>query len=474
MTLNSFVKERYGNEKKLLVLDQSKPVIPSWLIWIQCIAFVVLYAVWILPEIVGFRNTALVVGALAGLYPIYKYRAALWTKRAVPIWLIVALFAWATFHLLFLSHDYAAQLLEYKRIWKYAAIGAVFAFGLGLSLIDTKPQKYWSAVYFGLMLPTLIYLVKYLFTALGIGFGAKFTAYATLAAGSVWISKYNYVAFCLPALAIAFGRIRTSVNFNNNSSLKNISSITGNAALISAILFLFYNQDIRNGIAYSLIVFGLFVASMFLYGKNNKKSIGRLFLLLGFSIIIFLSFYQQILKNPQWASFIHDAQLAYQTDNYSQWKFAGEQGYPTKNGRDVAVGNYERVAWAKVGAQLSLQNPLGYGLIEDSFKKLAKIKWPEVSLKLSHSHSGWLDLILAMGYPGFICIFGALIYLLWQSQLMTQPWKDLVLWGLSINIFFWFTTEVCTNITFVALIFWVALASGLSIRGYTSVTPVKQ
>ena len=40
--------------------------IPNWMLWVQCIAFVVLYAVWILPEIVGFRNTALVVGALFG------------------------------------------------------------------------------------------------------------------------------------------------------------------------------------------------------------------------------------------------------------------------------------------------------------------------------------------------------------------------------------------------------------------------
>lgn len=82
----------------------------------------------------GFRNTALVVGALASLYPIYQYRYALLQKGSLSIWCITAVFMWAAAHLLFLSQDYAQQLIELKRIWKYALIGSIFAFGLGLSL----------------------------------------------------------------------------------------------------------------------------------------------------------------------------------------------------------------------------------------------------------------------------------------------------------------------------------------------------
>jgi hypothetical protein len=151
--------------------------IPKPLIWVQCIAFVVLYCFWILPEIVGFRNTALVVGALAGLYPIYQYRSYFLQKRAIPIWLIVGLFAWATFHLFFLSQDYALQLLEFKRIWKYAAIGAIFALGLGLSLTNStlKDPKspFWAVIYLGLCLPVLTYLLKYALTTYGPSFGIR-------------------------------------------------------------------------------------------------------------------------------------------------------------------------------------------------------------------------------------------------------------------------------------------------------------
>ena len=108
----------------------------------------VLYCFWILAEIVGFRNTASVVGALVDLYAIYQYNFYFLQKRAIPIWFIGSLFVWATFHLLFLSQDYALQPLEFKRISKYSAIGSIFALGLGLSLANAtlKDQKslFWK------------------------------------------------------------------------------------------------------------------------------------------------------------------------------------------------------------------------------------------------------------------------------------------------------------------------------------------
>ena len=445
--------------------------IPASLVWVQCIAFVVLYAVWILPEVVGFRNTALVVGTLAGVYPIYQYRKYFLQKSAISICLIAALFVWVIFHLFFLSQDHVQQLLELKRIWKYAALAVIFALGLGLSLASIKSKQYSRLMYFGLMSPVLIYLAKYLLTILEINLGSKFAVHPTsVIASAVWVAKYNYVAFCLPTLAIAFGQIRAAVNSNSLSKVKSALITIGNIVLICAILFLFYQQDIRNGIAYALICFIFFIILMVLFTPSGKRVLLRLVLLLGFSVIIGVAFYQQTHKNPQWNTLMQDAKIALQTDKYSQWKFAGMQGYPTKDGVAVSISNYERIAWAKIGIQLAQQNPLGYGLIEDSFKRLAKAKWPEVSPNLSHSHSGWIDLILALGYPGFICVFGALLYSLWQSRSMDLPWKNWVFWGLLANLLLWCTTEVCTNITFIALLFWLALASGLSIKQIPSST----
>ena len=86
--------------------------IPGWIICIQCIAFIVLYAVWGIPETMGFRNTALITGAVLSLYSIYRFRHYFVQVNAIPIWLVALLFIWATLHLFMFSQDYSLQLLD--------------------------------------------------------------------------------------------------------------------------------------------------------------------------------------------------------------------------------------------------------------------------------------------------------------------------------------------------------------------------
>jgi len=167
-------------------------------------------------------------------------------------------------------------------------------------------------------------------------------------------------------------------------------------------------------------------------------------------------------KNDSWKTLVADTKVAFQLDKYQQWKYAGAQGYPNNEfGEMVSVTNYERAAWFKVGVQLARQTPLGYGLVEDSFKRMAKDKWPEVSPNLSHSHSGWLDVVLAIGLPGFTLIISALIIAIKQSKPLRQPWRGLVFWGLLSTGILWLTTEVSATVTFAALIFWISWAAGL-------------
>ena len=122
-----------------------------------------------------------------------------------------------------------------------------------------------------------------------------------------------------------------------------------------------------------------------------------------------------------------------------------------------------RAAWFKVGVKLALQTPLGYGLVEDSFKNMAKANWPEVSSNLSHSHSGWLDLILAVGFPGFFCIVGALVGAIRLSGTILDPWKSMVFWSLVANLMLWVTTEASATVSFATLIFWICWSCGLTL-----------
>jgi len=173
----------------------------------------------------------------------------------------------------------------------------------------------------------------------------------------------------------------------------------------------------------------------------------------------------QLSKNDSWRTLIADARVGFDLERYPQWKFAGEKGYPNNEfGTMVSITNYERAAWFKVGTSLTLERPLGYGLVEDSFKRMVKAKWPEASPNLSHSHSGWLDLILGIGFPGFICILLALIITIRQSKTVLEPWKSLVFWALFANLVLWVSTEVAATASFSVLLFWIALSCGLALK----------
>lgn len=440
--------------------------LPIWVIWVQCAAFVVLYAVWILPEIVGFRNTALVTGAIFGAYSIYRYRKSLLQKSALPIWLMIALFGWATFHLFFLSLNFPLQYIEYFRIWKYAAIGAVMATGLGLTLANLPPKstnRYWHVMYLGLCAPLIIYIIKYLLSHCGIPLGMNvppgFRVYE--AAVRFYVPKTDYVAFCLPAFSVALGLLLNLSHVSARWTAREYLNLATQVSVIAGTLFLFIAQNIKNGIAYAamlFIVFGLF----FFFGKNSKFNWKKLAVALGIFSILIVAIAINIQKNNSWMTLVADTRIAAQLDAYPHWKDTNKYRYPQNEyGTTVSVTNYERAAWAFAGIKLSIENPLGYGLVEDSFAKMAKARWPDVGTNLSHSHSGWLDVILAIGYPGFLLIIGALLLTLNSALSMKQPWAVLGFWPLFANLLLWCTTEVSATVTFAALIFWICLAAGL-------------
>lgn len=441
--------------------------IPDWIIWIQCIAFIVLYAVWGIPETMGFRNTALITGAVLSLYPIYRFRHYFLQVNAIPIWLVALLFIWATLHFFMFSQDYSLQLLEFRRIWRYAAIAVIFAIGLGLSLASANANqgRWWALIYFGLCSPVLIYLLKYTLTTYEVQLGIQVPASLKIYFSSQphYVPKSDYVAFCLPTLGIALGRIKI-ILLEERLRRRQLFAILTHLFVIAATLFLFYIQDVKNGMIYSALLFLIFGAFI-VFSKTSKVNFWRnlIFFLAALGLFV-TAIYPHIKKNDSWRTLVADTKIALQLDRYQQWKYAVPEEYPNNEiGKKVSGTNYERVTWFLVGTQLAIESPLGYGLIEDSFKKMAKAKWPEVSPNLSHSHSGWLDFILAFGFPGFLLIMGSLLIALHNSKHIKPPWKEVASWGLLANLFLWCTTEVAATVTFVSLLFWIMNASALTL-----------
>ena len=440
--------------------------------------FAILYAVWALPATILIRHICLTAGALLGAYEIYQYRAVLFTKYALPIWLVLGLFTWASFHLLFLSNDLAPQLEEYTSIWKRTALGAIFASGLGLAISSRDPKKqsiYWPVFYLGLLSPTLIYILKYCLTHHGSNWGINVPEYLRLHYGSLpfYVPKTAYVCFCLPTLAVALGQLRRSIGNHVWLSWENVMY----GLTIPAVFFVFYGENIKNGVIYGVFLMLIFVAQVFLvdFKKHwiKKTLLAAILLMAGAGFIV-----NHIQKNASWQTFIVDAKIAIDTDHYDHWKFNGAKGYPNNEfGAMVSITNYERIAWGKEGLLLLTKNPLGFGLIERSFGHLAKKVWPESILH--QSHSGWLDLALGIGIPGIALVFGSLALAmkeLYQLDLpennpksalnavqgpFKAPWLSSCWWILLASLVMWCTTEISQKVFVDSLIFWIVLASSL-------------
>lgn len=450
--------------------------IPNWIVLVQVICFSVLYAIWALPETILIRHVCLIIGALLSLWIIFHNRHHFFWKYAIPIWLIVALFAWATFHLFFLSTDFAAQYEEYTGIWKRVALGAIFALGFGIALSSLPQKKHstrrylWGIMYFGLLAPTLIYIIKFVLTNKAKQWGVVAPDYWLLYYGSApyYLPKTVYVCFCLPTLGIALGQLQRNIHLHQIYKWANVIYL----ASIPAVLFVFYAENIKNGVLYSAALLLVFICAL-VFQNFRQNWVSKLAILGVVLLIGSLFIASSIQKNDSWRTFVADAKVAMDTQTYPQWKYKGAQAYPNNElGSVVSVTNYERLAWGKIGLHLIAQNPLGYGLVERSFGRLAKITWPDSNLH--QSHSGWIDLGLGIGIPGLLLILGSLLLSLYQLVFIKHGlnidagrshnlFKITAQWVLFSLLIMWCTTEISQKIFFDNLIFWISLGCGIAL-----------
>lgn len=448
-----------------------KKDIPLWMIVLQCACFSLLYAIWALPETILMRHIFLILGTLIGLYEIFHYRKLFFQKNSIPSWLLGALFLWATLHLIFFSQNFFSQRVEFEGTWKRTALAAIFALGFGVALVNRKldfkiAKLLWVIFYLGLLAPSIIYLVKFLLTDLAASDGWLIPAYWRVdpKEGPFYLHKASYVCFCLPVLAVSLGQIYRNSRLDRLVNWENIIYLL----TIPLVLFVFYSENIKNGMAYGLVLILFFSSLIFIKGVK-KNVIVKLTIV---ALIVLLSgifFNLHFRENSSWKIFAADFKVAIQTDKYPEWRYGGGHGFPNNEfGEKVSVTNYERIAWGKVGLGLILKNPLGYGLIEASFGNLAVATWND-SINLKQTHSGWIDLGLGLGLPGLLIIISSLILVIYQLiKLNSGDINNSYIFNLAVccillaMLLLWCTTEASQKILFDTLIFWITFGSGLS------------
>jgi len=449
------------------------PYIPDWVVWIQSLCFAVLYAIWALPETILIRNICLITGALLSLWVIYQYRNEFFHRHAISAWLILGLFTWSTFHLLFLSSDFDAQFFEYASIWKRAFLAGTYGLGLGLAISSFtlklgQFRALLSILYFGLTLPAIIYLLKYFLATYSTELRWIPPDYLGLyyTSAPYYIPKTAYVCFCLPVLSVALGGLMKSIFQRQLLKLRNIFYFLS----ILAVLIVFISLEIKNGLIYSAILSAVLSGILFIKEfVRSKPSTRLLFATLVFFTMIMIA--NGIKHSVISKSFYADLKVALDVNSLEYWKYSGAKGYPNNElGEAVSTTVYERISWGKIGLQLIIQEPFGYGLIERSFGRIAKVNWPDS--RLTQSHSGWIDLTLGIGIPGVLIIIVNLIILLYGlSKLeVNYLYGDCIsmTWCILISLLLmWLTTEISQKVYFEHLIFFMGQATG-SLIGFRS------
>ena len=449
-------------------VTQLKPV-PHTLVLVLCVLFSILYGVWLLPHTVFIRHACLIIGSLLSLPVIFFNWRIFIQRRAIPIALILLLLVWVTIHLWFIGFDFAMQYAEYTKIWKKIALSLPFAMGLGLGLLgnasdNAKTKIYWRILFIGFLSPTLIYLFKYWLTLNASQWGLELSPFL-LRSNDInhpfGIHKVGYVFFCLPAVALAVGRLQRHIR----SGSKNFLAYGLYLAVLPITLFNFYIEETRNGFAYALIL--VFLGLFGLWFGNSRKFIASkpTFTICLFAIIAYLG-YLGFKNDPRWNTFIPDAKVAIQVDQYDHWKYCGvpPHDYPLNElGRPVSASNYERIAWAIVALRLIRDNPLGYGVMDLSFSYLGRIRWPEAGC-LHQSHSAWLDFALGYGTPGVLLLLMAALMAWVYSKEAPQPWVQIGCWGLGSILLLLTTTEISSEVFINALIFLIILTTTLSLK----------
>lgn len=437
--------------------------------------FALLWAIWIQPHTIALRQILLTLGSLLGLYVISQNLHLFKTRRAIPIYLIGLLFAWITFHLFFLSHQYELQLAEYFTIWKRIAWSVPFAIGLGIVLNQSTTQKaknqdgsvvkyegVWWIFYAGVVTPTIIFLARTILMHLASRFGWHLPAAAMHAPPtSTWhITKMSVVFFCLPALALACSQCFYVANRKTQHPFLFGFLYVGT---IVAALMVFYLADTKNGIAYSVVLILAMLVKIGIYKSGQWRWRDGFIAVIAVIAMTFLLIHH-VQKNDSWKTLFADIKVSERLEEIDQWKNPGAQEYPINElGKAVSPTNYLRAAWALVALGFIREMPLGYGLVYNSFGNLAREKWPESTL--FQAHSAWLDLTLGIGIPGlFLLIMAALLSIKNAWQVAPSSWGAVALWMLVSIALLMTTTEVSQQIYIDSLVFLILWAAGLGLN----------
>jgi len=413
----------------------------------------------ILPDAIFLRNISLIFGAMIGVYLIYRNRYIFSIKNSSSLIALCFLFAWILAHYFFFAEDPKAQFQELSSVWKRVFLSFIFAIGLGLSIpMASKNNK--ALVVLGFAATTIIFYLRYCIDFFGFNSLPNYLAINYfIPDGRGYIPKYHFTVFIMPFIGLIYCFL-----FSNNFSKFRYKSIISSMAIFSLFgtFYIFYIIENKNGVLDFLIISFSFLVLIFI-DSSKKLKLSFYVVIIGTAVAITPLIYLHVKSQPTLFTLLVDTKAALDFEHNNHWKYVGKQGYPLNEyGTTVGVSTYERVAWAVKGVEVIIQNPLGYGLVSNSFGYLAKRSWPDSTL--NHTHSGWVDLGLAFGVPGLLLILFPLFMTIRSCIYKNSLYSKAGVWVLASITLVFMTSEAAERILLDYLIFLIAFFSAVSIN----------
>lgn len=407
----------------------------NWL-WASAHAFVfLLLIVWQIPNTIGLRygflGLLLPIALLLILWRSPSHESLEGIRWAPLVWLMV-LTGWMVVVIQFWGEDPGVSWGEFRGQWLTALAAGFVGFLLAHAAIkDSKSaiQKLVMVVFWSFLAQVLMHDILSALYWLSTGivpFRQAPVLYMpdivrALLGGSPWQDafmgdspdKFSYVNNVLAALLVAEVAQRLLLQ---TRWLRCSNTVLVMATL--AVVLCSYWLQMRNGNVGLLLL--LMLAALMMALRLISR-FGPVRVLFGVGLVIAtISALGVVMveSDPRWQKLSDTVPIALDTETNRTW-LTMDQNYPKMaNGEMVDVSAYERLAWAKEGAKLVIDNPWGTGYNRLAYGAGIDRKYQMNGTYRAHSHSGVIDFTIANGLVGlalWLGFLGALFYVGWQT-----------------------------------------------------------